>query len=167
VAEVAEEIIRETCKEFDIEVIDMAVNVDRVHFFIKNPFRKSVYGKMLHSPQKYSVSWIAKRIKGRSSKLLRDQFPQLKAWCPGQFYADSPNGNLILQSKIGQYWAPSCYHGSVGHGWAVVERYISGQKGYEKTDTVSVMVEEKEKLRAHKAWYILLYNKLFGGNHQK
>jgi hypothetical protein len=81
---------------------------------------------------------------------VRNRFPQLKAWCPGQFYADFPKGNQILQSKIGQYWAPSCYHGSVGHGWEVVERYISGQKGYEKTDTVSVMDEEKEKLRAHK-----------------
>ncbi|KAF5436786.1 putative transposase [Candidatus Methanophagaceae archaeon] len=30
VAEAAEEIIRETCKERDIEVIDMAVNVDHV-----------------------------------------------------------------------------------------------------------------------------------------
>jgi len=65
VAEAAEEIIRETCKELDIEVIDMAVNVDHVHLFIKNPFRKSVYGKMLRSPPKYSVSWIAKRLKGR------------------------------------------------------------------------------------------------------
>ena len=136
VAEVAEEIIRETCKELDIEIIDMAMNVDHVHLFIKYP-------------PKYSVSWIAKRIKGRSSKLLRDQFPQLKEWCPDHL------------------WAPSCYHGSVGHGWEVVERYISGQKGYEKTDTVSVMDEEKEKLRAHKTWYTSLYNKLFGEKHQK
>jgi len=104
VAEVAEEIIRETCKELDIEIIDMAMNIVHVHLFIKNPFRKSVYGKMLRSPQKYSVSWIAKRIKGRSSKLLRDRFPQLKVWCPGHL------------------WAPSCYHGSVGHGWEVVEK---------------------------------------------
>jgi putative transposase len=136
VAEVAEEIIRETCKELDIEVIDMAVGVDHVHLFIKYP-------------PKYSVSWIAKRIKGRSSKLLRDHFPQLKEWCPGHL------------------WAPSCYHGSVGHGWEVVEKYISGQKGYEKTDTVPVIDEEKEILRAHKTWYITLYNKLFGGLHQK
>jgi putative transposase len=86
VAEAAEEIIRENCKELDIEIIDMAMNVDHVHLFIKYP-------------PKYSVSWIAKRIKGRSSKLLRDRFPQLKEWCPGHL------------------WAPSCYHGSVGHGW--------------------------------------------------
>ena len=86
VAEVAEEISRETCKELDIEIIDMAMNVDQVHPFIKYP-------------PKYSVSGIAKRIKGRSSKLLKDQFPQLKGWCPDHL------------------WAPSCYHGSVGQWW--------------------------------------------------
>ena len=106
---------------------------------------------MIKYPPRYSVSWIAKRIKGRSSKLLRDRFSQLKEWCPGHL------------------WAPSCYHGSVGHGWEVVEKYIEGQKGYEKADTVPVVVidEEKGKLRAHKTWYISLYNKLFGGKHQK
>jgi len=148
VAEAAEEIIRENCKELDIEVIDLAVNVDHVHLFIKYP-------------PKYSVSGIAKRIKGRSSKLLRDRFPQLKEWCPGHL------------------WAPSCYHKtfkksfiknasqSVGHGWGVVEKYISGQKGYEKTDTVPVVVIKEEKEKAHKTWYTSLYNKLFGGTHQK
>jgi putative transposase len=105
VAEAAEEIIRENCKELDIEVIDMAVGVYHVHLFIKYP-------------PKYSVSWIAKRLKGRSSKLIRDRFPQLKEWCPGHL------------------WAPSCYHGSVGHGWEVVEKYISGQKGLEKKDVI-------------------------------
>ena len=66
-------------------------------------------------------------------------------------------------------WASSCYHGSVGERWEVVEGYISGQKGYEKTDTVPVVVieEEKENLGAHKSWYISLYNKLCGGKHQK
>lgn len=55
VAEAAEEIIQETCKEPDIEVIEMTVNADHVHLFIKYP-------------PKYSVSWIAKRLNGRSSK---------------------------------------------------------------------------------------------------
>ena len=160
-AEAAEEIIRETCKELDIQIIDMAVNIDHVHLFIKYP-------------PKYSVSWIAKRIKGRSSKLLRDRFPQLKEWCAGHL------------------WAPSCYHKSfiksfiknasqsVGHGWEVVGRYISGQKGlekkdvlrgerysYEKADTVPVVLVDEEKKKVHKIWYVTLYNKLFGGKHQK
>ena len=110
---------------------------------------------------KPAKSSIAKRIKGRSSKLLRDQFPQLKGWCPDHL------------------WAPSCYHKtfqksfiknasqSVGQGCEVVEKYISGQKGYEKADTVPVIAEEKEELRAHKTWYTSLYKKLFGGTHQK
>ncbi|KAF5432456.1 hypothetical protein C5S39_03600 [Candidatus Methanophagaceae archaeon] len=52
-----------------------------------------------------------------------------------------------------------------GHGGEVVVKYISGQKGYEKADTVSVIDEEKEK--AHKTRYITLYNTLFAGKHQK
>ena len=47
----------------------------------------------------------------------------------------------------------------------MVERHIPGQKGYEKADTVSVIEEEKEK--AHKTEHTSLYNKLFGGTHQK
>ena len=42
----------------------------------------------------------------------KHEFSHLKEWC---------------QSHL---WAPSCYHGSVGHGWEVVEKYISGQKGH-------------------------------------
>ncbi|MBE0522345.1 MAG: transposase [Candidatus Methanoperedenaceae archaeon] len=56
-----------------------------------------------------SVSFIARRLKGRSSRLLGEKFPELKKWCKDSL------------------WAPSCYHGSVGHGWEVVEKYIAGQ----------------------------------------
>jgi len=80
---------------------------------------------------------------------LRDRFPQLKEWCPGHL------------------WAPSCYHESVGQGWEVVEKYISGQKNYEKNDTIPVVVIEEEKEKAHKIGYTSLYNKLFGGKYQK
>jgi len=65
---VAEAIIRKTCKELDIEVIEMAVNPDHVHLFIK------------YLP-KYSVSYISKMLKGRSSRVLRKEFPHLKEWC--------------------------------------------------------------------------------------
>ena len=54
VAMLAEAIIRKTCMELDIEVIDMAVNPDHVHLFIKYP-------------PKYSVSYILKMIKSRSN----------------------------------------------------------------------------------------------------
>ncbi|KAF5428944.1 hypothetical protein C5S39_09895 [Candidatus Methanophagaceae archaeon] len=47
----------------------------------------------------------------------------------------------------------------------MVEQYISGQKGYEKTGTVPEIAKEKEK--AHKTWYTSLYNKLFGGKHHE
>ena len=76
--------------------------------------------------------------------MLRDRFPQLKEWCAGHL------------------WAPSCYHGSVGHGWEVVEKYISEQKGYcYKTDTVPVVVVDEEKEKALKIGHMTLYAKLF------
>ena len=40
----------------------------------------------------------------------KHRFPQLKVWCPGHL------------------WAPSCYHGSVGHGWEVVKRIYRDRK---------------------------------------
>ena len=92
-----ERIIREVCQEMDVQIIDMAVNVDHVHMFF-------------HYPPKLALSEIAKRVKGVSSKRLRERFPQLKEWCRKGL------------------WAPSCFHGSVGHGHEVVERYIKAQK---------------------------------------
>ena len=74
----------------------MAVNVDHVHLFIEYP-------------PKYSVSFIAKKLKGGSSRILRQNFPHLKEWCKDHLCA------------------PGCYHGSVCHGWEVV-RNISGHK---------------------------------------
>jgi len=54
VAMLAEAVIRKTCEELDIKIIDMAVNPDHVHLFIKYP-------------PKYSVSYILKMIKSRSN----------------------------------------------------------------------------------------------------
>jgi len=50
--------IGKTCREMDIGIIDMAINIDYIHLFIKYP-------------PKYSVSFIAKKIKGRTSRVLR------------------------------------------------------------------------------------------------
>lgn len=63
-------------------------------------------------PPKHSVSYIAQIIKRESSIALRREFPHLKIWCKEHL------------------WAPSCFHGSVGQGFDVVERYITSQKQY-------------------------------------
>ena len=55
VAMICEGIICKTCKELGIEIIEIAVNPDHVHIFFKYP-------------PKYSLSFIAKRLKGRTSK---------------------------------------------------------------------------------------------------
>ena len=73
--------------------MDMAVNPDHIYLFFQYP-------------PKYSLSFIAKKIKGRSSRILRKEFPHLREWC----------GDHL--------WSPGCYHGSVGQGWEVVEKYI-------------------------------------------
>jgi len=51
--------------EMDIQVIEIAVNPDHVHIFFKYP-------------PKYSLSYIAEKIKGISSRILRKEFPHLQ-----------------------------------------------------------------------------------------
>lgn len=95
-AMIAEGIICGTRKEMDIEIIEIAVNPDHVHIFFKYP-------------PKYSLSFIAKNLKGRSSRILRKEFPHLTEW------------------RGEHFWAPSCFHGYVGSGWDVVKKYIEIQ----------------------------------------
>ena len=86
----------------------MAVNPDHIHLFFK------------YQP-KYSVSYLSKMIKGRSSIVPRKEFPHLKEWC----------GDHL--------WTPNCYHGSVGADWDVVEKYISVH------NTMSITGDNPEK----------------------
>jgi putative transposase len=84
-----------------IQIISLAVCIDHVHLFI------------LHPP-KYSFSHIANVIKGKTSRHLRQKFPELKKWY-----------------KKG-LWAPGCFHRTVGQEYEVVKRYIDEQKKYPK-----------------------------------
>ena len=68
-------VIRKTCKDIDMGIIDMTANVEQVHLFIKYP-------------PKYSVSYIA-RIKRRGSRELRKAFPPLKELCAKGLWAPS------------------------------------------------------------------------------
>lgn len=92
-----EQIIRKICLDLDCRIIEMAVDPNHVHIFLRYP-------------PKRSLSYITKRIKGLSSKYLRDKFPELKKWCPKHL------------------WSPGTFHGSVGSGFSVVEKYIQNQK---------------------------------------
>lgn len=105
----ARKVILDICGELGLDVIRLAVGVDHVHIFYRYPPR-------------YAVSEIAKKIKGKSSKLLRERFPELKKWCPDGL------------------WSPGCFHGSVGHGAEVVENYIKSQE-------VPTLEERIEELR--------------------
>jgi len=54
--------------------------------------------------------------------------------------------------------------GAVGQGWGVVGKYISRQNGYERTDTIPVVVVAEEKGKMHKTGCITLYPKTLEGS---
>ena len=61
-------------------------------------------------PPRLAPSKIVEGIKCQSSRELRRKFPHLK-----NFHKTA-------------LWAPGCYHGSVGQGFDVVEKYIKIQR---------------------------------------
>ena len=95
VRDFARKVISDICGEMGLAIMSLAVGVDHVHIF---------YGY----PPGYSVSELAKRIKGKSSRLIRERFPELKKWCEGSL------------------WAPGCFHGSVGRGGRKVYQVSGG-----------------------------------------
>ncbi len=97
-----------------VEIIEIAVNSDHVLIFFKYP-------------PKYYLSFIAKRLKGRTSRILKKEFPHLKEWCGDHM------------------WAPSCFHGSVGNGWDVVSRYIETQDVHHAKKTPAIGIVHKER----------------------
>jgi putative transposase len=65
----AREIIRQVCEQNDIHIIKGVVSKNHVHLYISYP-------------SKYSVSDMVKWFKGRTSRKLQEEFPQLgkKYW---------------------------------------------------------------------------------------
>jgi len=58
------EIIRQSCDANDIKIIQGRVSKDHIHLYVSYP-------------PKLSVSDRVRRLKGRSSKRIQDEFPQL------------------------------------------------------------------------------------------
>lgn len=97
VAERLEELIVQKVNELDCSVEEMEIMSDHVHLFIK--------AAPHHAPQ-----WIVGQIKGISSRILREEFPELR-------------------SRLPSLWTRSYYVESVGHiSEETIRRYISNQK---------------------------------------
>jgi len=89
-------IVREVAGEFMAEVLEMEVMPDHVHLLVEA------------APQ-LSVSQLVARMKGRSSRLLRAEFPSL--------------------AMLPALWTPSMFVSTVGGApLAVVKRCIERQK---------------------------------------
>lgn len=91
------DIIRETCAEIHAELIEMEVMPDHVHLL----------GEV--DPQ-YGIHRAVRLIKGRSSRLLRDEYPWLK-------------------SRLPTLWTNSYFVSTVGGApLKTVRQYIENQK---------------------------------------
>ena len=92
-----EQIIYEVADELGIKVLKLVINPDHLHLFI------SAYPTL-------PVHKIVKRIKGRSSNILRREFPELL--------------------KLPSLWTHSYFVATIGNvSKETIEKYIEAQKG--------------------------------------
>lgn len=91
------EIFLEVAKKYDFEIIEMEVMPDHVHLLIScNP--------------RFGIMDCVKKLKGTSSRLLREEFP-------------------VLVSKLPSMWTRSAFISTVGSvSLETVKHYIEDQK---------------------------------------
>lgn len=91
------EIIRDACTEYESEIIELEVMPDHVHLLVEV------------DPQ-YGVHRLIKNIKGRSSRLLRQEFS-------------------VLRSRLPTLWTNSYFVSTVGGApLEVIKQYVEQQK---------------------------------------
>lgn len=91
------ELIIETCKEIEVDIIEMEIMPDHVHLLIEV------------DPQ-FGVHKVIKRIKGRSSRVLRKEFKE-------------------LTTKLPTLWTNSYFISTVrGAPLSDIKQYIESQK---------------------------------------
>ena len=91
------ELIVESCINMNVDIIEMEIMPDHVHILIE-----------VH-PQ-FGVHKVVKNIKGKTSKILRDEFPELK-------------------TKLPTLWTNSYFISTIGGApLEVVKQYIESQK---------------------------------------
>jgi len=92
------EIILENQSKYDYNILEIEIMPDHVHLLID-------------CCPKISVYLLITRIKGFTSRILREEFPELK-------------------SKLPSLWTRSCFISSVGTvSLEIVKQYIENQKG--------------------------------------
>ena len=79
------EIIRQTCEELGVHIVKGVLAQDHIHMFVSIQPR-------------HSLSYVMQRIKGRSSRRIQQEFPELKKrywgrkfWARGYFSTTSGN----------------------------------------------------------------------------
>ena len=91
------QIILEVCQEHQFEILSMEVVPDHVHLLVEC------------DPQ-FGIHKLVRLLKGRSSRLLRQEFP-------------------ILERKLPTLWTNSYFVSTVGGApLAVIKQYIENQK---------------------------------------
>jgi putative transposase len=91
------EIIKEVCIELDSELIEMEVMPDHVHLLVEV------------DPQ-LGIHKLIKRIKGRSSRFIRSEFPNIR-------------------SRLPTLWTNSYFVSTVGGApMEIVKQYVENQK---------------------------------------
>jgi REP-associated tyrosine transposase len=87
------DVIGQTCAELNVQIIKGVLARDHVHMFI-------------NVPPKLALATVMQRIKGRSSRRIQMEFPDLRKrywggrfWARGYFSTTSGNvtGDIILQ----------------------------------------------------------------------
>lgn len=97
IAERLEAILRETCDELQVEIIALEIMPDHVHLLVEV------------DPQ-FGIHRLVKRLKGRSSRYLRQEYAELR-------------------SRLPTLWTNSYFVSTVGGApWSVIKKYVEEQK---------------------------------------
>jgi len=97
IAERLKQIIMQVCQEHQADILSMEIMPDHVHLLVEC------------DPQ-FGIHRLVRLLKGRSSRLLRQEFPTLK-------------------SKLPSLWTNSYFLSTVGGApLAVIKQYIENQK---------------------------------------
>ena len=95
------ELIQETCEELKCELIELELMSDHVHMLVDV------------DPQ-FGIHTIVKTIKGKTSRILRKEFP-------------------VLTTKLPTLWTNSYFVSTVGGApLEVIKQYIENQKNFAK-----------------------------------